>query len=802
MIAKMWNRMKENKKNNRGAAMIMVIVSIAFIGMLVAMIVYMAYYNYLMKGTDRSAKNNFYSAETALDVINAGLQHDISNAMSTSYVTVMQDAEGKTANEMTSAFQTDYFAELLKSSVVDSSNTAQQLCTNPSAATKYWNVNHLKTWLEKAGMEYVDSTSEFLLKHDQVCIDMTGISPNLSMIDKKDYITLENVKIVYSDSKGYVSIVETDIRIKTPDLDYAVGANKLQVENYSIIANKQLVNDENNTKYAGSQNTSVSGSVYGGLDGIYVKNNSLLDFKVGSYSDKENLIAGTINVDNAKGSKGVKVDNTYVNWVENVNIRTGNVSLDGESYVADDITIDGSESSLKLSGKYYGYGNSLTGSEDSSSILINGARTTLDFSKLQELFLSGHAYVGTRHYDADADRYKAGGGAADAGSDYIENIKDYTDQIKESISNNSYTVSTNSIKENTTDVLLGESISVKANQLIYMVPTECIGYDKVGNHVIAKNPMSYDEYRKLTETYVMGSDGKPTSEHYYTAVDLSKLWTKLGGSYTNKYKAVFRRVNGSVLVYLYLDFGADEENANEFFKAYYKYDPTALTTYVKSYVSSVQWNSALNSNNNKNLSLAGNAFYFSGGNVIFQEDTIASDMTFDKLDKSINFAQEYDEKYQSLLHSLTAGVTSTGQLGNDVYKNLVGDNLAAIGTSVFKDADGKEVAYVTSEDYVYDSSESADMHLIVSAGDVCLKRNFTGLVIAGGNVYIGAGCNEVKSDRAAVIAALRAVNNAGKYAYEVFGVDGQVSYAETAGTVANEYIDLGELIVYQNWKKE
>ena len=36
--------------------MILVIVSIAFIGMLVAMIVYMAYCNYLMKGTDRVAK--------------------------------------------------------------------------------------------------------------------------------------------------------------------------------------------------------------------------------------------------------------------------------------------------------------------------------------------------------------------------------------------------------------------------------------------------------------------------------------------------------------------------------------------------------------------------------------------------------------------------------------------------------------------------------------------------------------------------------------------------------------------------
>ena len=58
MIGYLRNWMKKQKKDNRGAAMILVIVSIAFIGMLVAMIVYMAYCNYLMKGTDRVAKTS------------------------------------------------------------------------------------------------------------------------------------------------------------------------------------------------------------------------------------------------------------------------------------------------------------------------------------------------------------------------------------------------------------------------------------------------------------------------------------------------------------------------------------------------------------------------------------------------------------------------------------------------------------------------------------------------------------------------------------------------------------------------
>ncbi len=120
--------------------------------------------------------------------------------------------------------------------------------------------------------------------------------------------------------------------------------------------------------------------------------------------------------------------------------------------------------------------------------------------------------------------------------------------------------------------------------------------------------MSYDEYRKLTETYVLDENNQPTKELVYQPVNLEKLWEKLGNSYTNNYKAVFRRVNGSVLVYFYLDFGSNEVQANNFFKAYYEYDKQGLTDYIKSYVSDIKWNSTLNSNDNDKLTIAGNAF--------------------------------------------------------------------------------------------------------------------------------------------------------------------------------------------------
>ena len=34
------------------------------------------------------------------------------------------------------------------------------------------------------------------------------------------------------------------------------------------------------------------------------------------------------------------------------------------------------------------------------------------------------------------------------------------------------------IPQNTADIMMGEAMSVKANQLFYLVPSECIGYIK------------------------------------------------------------------------------------------------------------------------------------------------------------------------------------------------------------------------------------------------------------------------------------------------------------------------------------
>lgn len=61
-------------KNNKGVAMITVLITITFLGILASSLMYMAYMNYLTKTVRYRSTDNFYTDEMALDEISAKLQ--------------------------------------------------------------------------------------------------------------------------------------------------------------------------------------------------------------------------------------------------------------------------------------------------------------------------------------------------------------------------------------------------------------------------------------------------------------------------------------------------------------------------------------------------------------------------------------------------------------------------------------------------------------------------------------------------------------------------------------------------------
>ncbi len=856
MFSKLRKKLDILKKDNKGAAIVIAIVAIAFIGMLVGMLVYMAYYNYLMKHVDKRNKDNFYSAEYALDILNAGLQQDISDSMSEAYVKALKNSANIDADTMTLNFKT-YYTENLRDKVCDASDNTK------------WDKDHLTDMWTVADLKLASSAGDEGAYLEAISGD------NKLVLTNKDYYTIKNIKVVYTNSDGYISMIETDIRLKVPDIDFAQSAAKLNLEEFSLVANNSLINDSSDTTALpagvtvnkGSSALKISGSVYGGKNGLKVGNQAGVEF-IRDPQDELNgldltyrLIADSIDVNKASDiTAGVNIGEKYDTYVEDINITSSNFHGDGNMYVGDDLDIGGRSSRIYLKGHYRGYGNDNTESKGSSSILINGADTTLDFSMLDELVLSGHAYVGAKKYDADKDRLSLASVFAkdsttaelqDAAKnqniqgDKIADVETYDGQYDDMLDSSQYdqiksanTLAGNKdIPQNTADIMMGEAMSVKANQLFYLVPSECIGYVKgTDQQIITKNPMTYAEYDKLLNTpdtesseyknfkekfyqthpstavFDITKEKTATRDAYkYEPVRLSVLWSEMGtAAYTGSYKTVYRRINGTVMVYLYLDFSSDENQANDFYRAYCEYAPSAVNSYVNSYIRQLKWNTRLNNQ----LTLAGNMFYLNNK----KEVVVIKDSNEDS-SKYLNMGlwqEEFSQKHEALMHTLKDNydAMTSGQQTSDVFDNLV-DSAALTKMNsmsfVFNSipADPSEVsAYVGTGNVVYPSTACPDnTAVIITSGDVYVDGNYDGLILAGGNIYICSRCSKITYNPTKVVKAMQLayvdpVLNTSTYVYDALGTSGQISYGIVTAGSGDDAIKLSDLITYQNWKKE
>lgn len=849
MVSGMVKKHLQRRKNNRGAALVLVIVSIAFIGMLVAMILYMSYANYIMKGTDKRSKDNFYSAEYALDVINAGIQTDISTEMSKAYVYVMQNSQNMSDSDMSEVFQ----RKVREGMIAKVKNASDNTLWKSEYLTDMWNGNGV----------FETGATPGMLVHGNPTACLTSSSNELHQ--DLDHFEIRGVQITYTDVNGYVSVINTDIRVNMPDLDFAMSATKLAVENYSLIANDELLNisdvraymtgkdpamepDDEKKAYITGSNVEVTGSVFGGYTGITVADQKKLTFKNDGEDAANALLSGTpqttyllaakaINVKNCLDSgKGLVVDNLFRSYVEDIDVQTARLDMDGETYVADDMEISGRGSDITLHGIYKGYGISSTGAQGSSSILINGAGTKLDFNDLNTLSLAGRAYVGATKYDSDSQRQAQASSTASVTVTEADLTTDKTNPSYSVSKADQYdadsaaevTAGTKTVyPQNKADVMMGQSVAVKADQLLYMVPDECVGYDReTGKQYVAKNPMTYDEYHTLstaksdtlTEKNADGTDktdaqGNVIYQNKYDVVRLTNLWNSLDNTeYTTKnadgsdrYKAVFRRVSGTVMVYLYLDFGTNEAMANEFYKAYYDAQPEVINNYVNSYVSDVKFGSAL-ADSGSGLSLAGNAFYMNGKNVVFQDDTTENP---NKVNKIYEEADSIADEHTAAMHSLQTvyDLMLPEQENQQIFNFLVPDT-TILGMARGKDlTDGSIHAIVSDRDVIFDTAHytHADTtHLIITSGDVYLNKNIKGLVIAGGRIFIGNGCNNITYNPALVVQAMKCSNSDSGttiYAYEALGQNGRLTYGVVSAG-GSSTISIRDLITYQNWKKE
>lgn len=82
-------------KDNKGFSLVTVIITVAFIGILGLLVLYLALQNFNMKTAGIKGKDGFYTAEQALEEIRLGLQQDVGASMSAAYIEVMEDYNKK-----------------------------------------------------------------------------------------------------------------------------------------------------------------------------------------------------------------------------------------------------------------------------------------------------------------------------------------------------------------------------------------------------------------------------------------------------------------------------------------------------------------------------------------------------------------------------------------------------------------------------------------------------------------------------------------------------------------------------------
>ena len=821
----MRSRTRNHKQKNQGFSIITVIVAIAFIAILGLLVLYMAAANFQMKTTDLKSKDSFYTAEQALEEIRTGLLEDMGEVMSHVYIQVLEtysrtdSVEGAALDEIRrSSFREQYVLKLAE--------RLQEPGTAAGSTLRLYNLDRLYSYVDLKNSASFDSSSESL-----VVTTASGMDPIMT-IGTKSGIVLKRLRVIYVDAKGRASVIETDLRLGIPEVHFPTPSTLPDLMNMIVVADGGIVCE--NT--AAGSGATIEGSIYAGLMeqadpnadpvSVLVKSGAGL-----SVSSGERMVCqGEIQIQkNGSFRSGGQV----ALWAQGITLSEATVELLGKTYLADDTTVEsGNQSSVTISGEYYGFGSGESAeisynkdyfagskaSDVSSAIVINGRNTTLDLSGLEKLMLSGRTYIA-------ASRISGISGA-----------------------------SSNS------DVILGESLTVKGTQLAYLAPSEIL-YDGRG-----QNPMTYEEY--LAEQISSTGEENPVvnQEHLSMPVDAwgGKSLLDIGVDLNEPVKTVFyQETGGAGAVYFYLNF-SDEQSASSFMQEYYQVNQAAIDQYLSFYFGEDSGILINDQSSFLRYITDGNVLTYDGGENqgSLRKDT---DVKLKEEDGSAAPLLEEQMNYQNMWYSLNRKMISSYSLlktdiedsegyshdetdfGRTVFDNMVNEkDMVKFIESNHNDGtqkyvfdagadndhlravmyhNGKESVFVTKENgvdvaktipgadstFVIDAAEAEKLRLVICTGDVLIKENvnFSGIIMAKGTITLesGARLQSRPLDAAKVFQAQVASGSLAprdffwegdKY---VLGNSLTSDGSSSNGNLTDTYT-LGDYITYENWKKK
>lgn len=801
-MEKSWRRSREQRQNNRGSSIVLVVGALAVVGTFAVILLSLSLMNYRMKHVNLQAQDNFYDAEKVLDEIRAGLAVDVADAAGAAYQETLEKYSKLSVDERKEHYAQTFSTRMLSSSLISPTNAGQ------------WNPDYLRSLVSaetKAGtkdgngltIESVDGL--YFLNQDTT----TG------------NFTIKRLKITYVDKNDYMTEIRTDINIDCPEIDYAQTTKVPELTTYCIVA-------QNKTSATGLTATGVEikGNAYLGNQGTDF-NNSSIKFKPNGESGY--LTTGgefkAYNGANITADSGLEVwgRDLYLDSASWASIETGTGNC--KLYLNDDLTLAnhyGTSVSATLKGEVYAYGNpdnvrgsgvyvdnkevlnapsgsAITFQTDvannpenySSAFLINGKNATLDLRGITQMQIAGNAYVAAKKQAADQNEF---------------------------------------------DVMMGESVALKADQRAYLVPAENMAPDCESGGMNPMNSKDYlgdegqkglcqevAEYHGITKDAVLSDptwlikdkDGKIFSDlekRGVVGVRQAYFPTNIGGT-------------DITMVYFFMVFknaayardyatkeGSIEDGDAGYFVA--RADEVRVRIDDAHYNTDVFYPSGVAASDPLICYFNGSILYADSANRnggFLTGRCTSAGKTPTQLAREQNRNQE---KYAALCHMLKVDYTelAANEKGQSVYDNLVKKDYLRTNASgaerIFTRETSGEKTIVTNENYEINDMTDTDVHVVIAGGTVRVSRSFTGLILAGGDIIFTNPNITIQSDSSLVKKALAGKNASYGDLRPVDFLYGGEQYLNpedrniNSSDVDNSSVNYLDSITYSNWKKQ
>lgn len=720
------------KENNKGFTLASLLVIMLLASVLAALLLTVTVLNIQSKQVDRKSKETFYLSESIVDEIQAGIEAELGTALGIAY----SEALPKLKNNAT-ALEEEYAMRII--SILFNKYTNRTYTVDYNNTYQY-DINILKSYLSDKNKEN----------------RTVNLSCGNVYVDKTNYrLILKDLHIEYKTTEGYQSRMQMDFVIKVPDTRFENPGFYLTLGDYSIITDNYLTN-------AQGMASKINGSVYAG-NGIVAKGDgSIINFVSDNIVTRKTITSETGGGINISGK-----DDMCKVWADT--IKTSNTSSEstlptkltitnGKCYVKNDLVLDAKNNNyVSITGDYYGFGNNGDVPNESSAIIINGRKSTLDLTGISSMMLAGRAYI-----DADPSNPSNG-------------------------------------------VLMGESLSVKGNQVAYLVPGEYVrgGSNPTTNQTsLGPNDLEVDfrpkdsrkfidsdAYKTYIDTYKAMYDGKEIEE-----IENGSILQYLNiNNSTVGYKKIVV-INNALQqeTYYYLEFRS-EKLANKYFSEYYKANKERIDERTRLYVDSIKLSDDLN-------------MYTIVGNLTsYDQSSKQADVIYKEEPSNVAATCNlYSNQYKNMIYNLyESGAVNAPTENSSLFEKYIDttelSKLTESVPEVFELDSNTKAIFINNPNNAFSIrsqfSNAYGSGIIVATGEVIVDKNFKGTIISKGEIKFSGG-NELTADKYTVYQLLIPSNTS------VIKYFRELSSAMASGSGnSQQKINIHELVGVENWKK-